>query len=205
MRWTKSYCSASLLQPLPPQLNYLWLTVVRMETNDLFLPLSPAKHPRREHLPCRPVWVGHVREGEFTREICLEAVLRAWPGWGVCHYYCLQHSGTAELASEDIRLQVQNCSLPAMAGGVGWCLHFMGVGINESLNSCPEEEGFIGNWSLWLAPILSSLPFFVLVVKYPSLLCLIISGPNMVVSAFTAEWKAAVINSDLVSSFSNVC
>lgn len=77
------------------------------EMNDWFLPLSPAKHPCREHLPCRPVWMGHVREGEFTREVCLEAVLRAWPGWGVCHYYCLQHPGTAELASEDIRLQVQ--------------------------------------------------------------------------------------------------
>lgn len=63
--------------------------------------------------------MGHVREGEFTREVCLEAVLRAWPGWGVCHYHCLQHPRTAELASEDIRLQVQNCHLPSR--GVDVC------------------------------------------------------------------------------------
>lgn len=81
--------------------------------------MSPAKHPCREHLPCRPVRMGHVREGEFTREVCLEAVLRAWPGWGVCHYHCLQHPRTAELASEDICLQVQNCHLPSR--GVDVC------------------------------------------------------------------------------------
>lgn len=72
--------------------------------------------------------MGHVREGEFTREVRLEAVLRAWPGWGVCHYYCLQHPGTAELASEDVRLQVGDCHLP----GTGVCLYFMGVGVSES-------------------------------------------------------------------------
>ena len=106
------------LQPLPPQFNYLGQTFVKVETNNLFLRLSPAEHPCRKHLPCRPVWVGHVREGEFTREVCLEAVLRAWPGRGVCHYYCIQYPGTAELASEDLRLQVLSCHLLVWLWGV---------------------------------------------------------------------------------------
>lgn len=99
------------LQPLPRQFNYLGQTFVKVETNNLFLPLSPAEHPCRKHLPRGPVRVGHVREGELTREVCLEAVLRAWPGRGVCHHHCLQHPGTAELASEDLRLQVLSCHL----------------------------------------------------------------------------------------------
>lgn len=79
--------------------------------------------------------MGHVREGEFTREVCLEAVLRAWPGWGVCHYYCLQHPGTAELASEDIRLQVQNCRLSGM--GVDVCSSWLLTSMNlEQLTQC---------------------------------------------------------------------
>lgn len=50
--------------------------------------------------------MGHVREGEFSREVCPEAVLGAGSGRGVCHHHRLQHSGTVELASEDLRLQV---------------------------------------------------------------------------------------------------
>lgn len=66
-----------------------------------------AKHPRGKHLPHGPVWVGHVREGEFSRIICSQAVF--WAGFGgrVCHHHRLQHPGTAQLAPEDLCLQVR--------------------------------------------------------------------------------------------------
>lgn len=124
------------LQPLPPQFSYLGRTFVKVETNNVFLCLSPAEHPCRKHLPCRPVWVGHVGEGEFTREVCLEAVLRAWPGRGVCHYYCVQYPGTAELASEDICLQVLSCHLLVWLWGV-FVLHgYLHQWILEQLTWC---------------------------------------------------------------------
>ena len=65
-----------------------------------------AEHPRGEHLLGGPVRVGHVGEGELAREVRSEAVLRAGAGRGVRHHHRLQHPGTAELASEDLRLQV---------------------------------------------------------------------------------------------------
>lgn len=110
---TALFSSASALS-----VNHLGQTFVKVETNNLCLPFSPAEHPCRKHLPRGPVWVGHVREGELTREVCLEAVLRAWPGWGVCHNHCLQHPGTAELAPEDLCLQVLNCTSLSGSGGL---------------------------------------------------------------------------------------
>lgn len=78
------------------------------------LVLAPAEHPRGKHLPGGPVRVGHVREGELTGEVCPEAVLRAGAGRGVRHHHCVQHSGTAELASEDLRLQVGSWTSPSL-------------------------------------------------------------------------------------------
>lgn len=67
---------------------------------------STAQHPRGQHLPGGPVRVGHVREGELAGEVCPEALLRAGPGRRVCHHHRLQHPRPAELAPEDVRLQV---------------------------------------------------------------------------------------------------
>lgn len=66
-----------------------------------------AKHPCGKHLAHGPVWMGHVREGEFSRIICTQAVF--WAGFGgrICHHHRLQHPGTAQLAPEDLRLQVR--------------------------------------------------------------------------------------------------
>lgn len=66
----------------------------------------PAEHPCWEHLFGGPVWVGYVWEGELSREVCPEALLWARLGRRVCHHYCLQHPRSAELAPEDVRLQV---------------------------------------------------------------------------------------------------
>lgn len=66
-----------------------------------------AKHPCGKHLPHGPVWMGHVREGEFSRILCTQAVF--WAGFGgrICHHHRLQHPGTAQLAPEDLCLQVR--------------------------------------------------------------------------------------------------
>lgn len=66
-----------------------------------------AKHPCGKHLAHGPVWMGHVREGEFSRILCTQAVF--WAGFGgrICHHHRLQHPGTAQLAPEDLCLQVR--------------------------------------------------------------------------------------------------
>lgn len=64
------------------------------------------KHPRGEHLAGRPVWMGHVGKGELTRNVCFEALLWAGPRGRVRHHNRLQHPRTAQLAPEDVRLQV---------------------------------------------------------------------------------------------------
>lgn len=50
--------------------------------------------------------MGHVGEGELSGEVCPEAVLRAGPGGRVRHHHRLQHPGAAQLAPENLRLQV---------------------------------------------------------------------------------------------------
>lgn len=72
-----------------------------------FLLFSVVKHPCWEHISGGPVWMGHVREGELSWEVCSEAVLWAGPGRRVCHHYCIQYTWPAQLASEDLRFQVQ--------------------------------------------------------------------------------------------------
>lgn len=67
-----------------------------------------AEHPCGKHFPGGPVWVGHVGEGQLSRNFCAEAVLWARTRRRVCHHYRLQHPRPAQLASEDVRLQVRH-------------------------------------------------------------------------------------------------